>query len=56
MTQSNLNIIMVMIGLFLAMSLDMLVQDILIGSIELAVCVGLFIMFNHNSDEKSESK
>ena len=56
MSQSNLNIIMVMIGLFLAMSLDMLVQDILIGSIELAVCVGLFIMFNHKSDTESESK
>jgi len=47
---------MVMIGLFLAMSLDMLVHDTLVGSIELGVCVCLFTVFNrlYATDEKSE--
>ena len=56
MSQSNLNILMVMIGLFLAMSLDMLVRNTLVGSIELGVCVCLFTVFNrlYATDEKSE--
>jgi len=55
MSQSNLNILMVMIGLFLAMSLDMMVSNLLIGSIELGVCVCLFTILNHYyaKDEKS---
>ena len=45
---------MVMIGLFLAMSLDMMVSNLLIGSIELGVCVCLFTVLNHYyaKDEK----
>jgi len=56
MSQSNLNILMVMIGLFLAMSLDMIVHDTLVGSIELGVCVCLFTVLNHYyaKDEKPE--
>jgi len=57
MTQSNLNIVMVIIGLLLAMSLDTLVYDTITGSIQLAGCVAVFTLFNHlynKKDEKSE--
>lgn len=54
MTQSNLNIVMVMLGLLLAMSLDTLVYDTLMGSVLLAGCVTLFILFNHLYNKKDE--
>jgi len=54
MTQSNLNIVMVMLGLLLAMSLDTLVYDTLMGSVLLAGCVILFTLFNHLYNKKDE--
>lgn len=47
MKKSNLNILMVMIGLFIAMSLDMMVKNLIVGSIELGIATCLFIVLNH---------
>lgn len=55
MSKTSVHLIMVMIGLFIAMSLDMMVHDIIVGSIELGVSVCLFIVFNnlYGGDEKA---
>lgn len=55
MSKTSIHLIMVMIGLFIAMSLDMMVHDLIVGSIELGVSVCLFIIFNnlYGGDKKA---
>ena len=49
---------MVMIGLFIAMSLDMMVKNLIVGSIELGIATCLFIVLNHyyGGEEKVKAK
>jgi len=58
MSKTSVNLCMVMIGLFIAMSLDMMVKNLLVGSIELGISVCLFIILNYffGGDQKAQNE